>query len=194
MFAWQALRSFTDDVRYPRGDEWSVHPLVHRPPATYPQSMKKILLILMLAALALPVLADTLAHSSGFELWAPDEWTRAELGDQLALISPDGFAQMLVSVSPTTQTGVFQGTLEEQLGDVVTAFQVTTGPQDLTLNGLNGRSIRGQGSVDGVAVDCSLAVFRVKNSDITIVQTCHSKSMPEHEPMMDRILASLKSN
>lgn len=156
--------------------------------------MKKILISITIALLALPALCDTLSHSSGFELWAPDEWTRANRGDQLALLSPDGTCAIFLDVLESMNPDSAGRSMEERLADAVTDFKITEGPRELAQNGLAGHSIQGRGTVDGVAVDCRLTDFNIKEARITIVLTCHTEARAEHGPTIDRIMASLKSD
>ena len=157
--------------------------------------LKKIVLgivILMLSGLLCT--AGTHTHKdAGMSIWFPDDWKVTADGDMLEATSPGEHAYVqLMALDVETLDDAVE-TYTKEIDKIVKNFKTTSEGENKEANGLSIFYIDGNGFVEGVKMDITIALAVTKKAIVMIVAFSTDEHSDEHDEDIDDIYDSMKA-
>lgn len=155
--------------------------------------MKKLFLISMSLIFAGSLAAKKYPHNdSGVSVDIPGNWTVTGDDHSLNAQTKDGEAGLYFIVMPADSTQAALNALDAELNKVVQNLTHGEG-EDITINGLEGRSIEGKGTVEGAPVEVGVLIVKTPSGKMLLVFGIISETgAKKHSKALTRILKSIK--
>jgi len=159
--------------------------------------MKRIIslfLLIGLAAVATPALADTKTHDrSRVSFWVPDDWTiSGEDRDQFEVVDPADQVALLFAVREGKDIKAALAAIDKTIATMAT--DVKAGPaRKVSLNGMEASVIDATGKVEGKPVELSVLIIKTPAKHyLTVLGVLETQHKKAHEANLKKIVASFK--
>ncbi|MCP4218759.1 MAG: hypothetical protein GY765_29275 [bacterium] len=151
--------------------------------------------ILILTLTVLPCTADTFTHNeAGMSIWFPDDWKTAVEGDMLEAVAPDEDAYIqLLAINDVETLDEAVDAYTEEIDKLVNDFKTVGEGENIDINGLAVFYVDGEGKVEGVPMDISIALVVTDKAIVMVLAFSAKESTAKYEKDFDQIVASIKA-
>lgn len=155
--------------------------------------MKKILMILVVLIAASAISAKKYPHAdSGVVVDIPGSWEVTGDDHSLNAGTKDGHAHLSFIVMPAESVEAAMNALDAELAKVVQNLTHGAG-EDVTVNGMQGHTVDGKGTVEGQPVEVGVMILKTPKDKILVVFGIISEAgAKKHHNALVRILTGIK--
>jgi hypothetical protein len=126
---------------------------------------------------------ETLVHGTAhITIELPSGWTSKKEGDSLTVSDPQGEVVVAFMVIPVGAVKEAANALGENLGKNVKDLKLGEG-EEIDINGMRGKFIEGDGSIDGTSVDILVALIDTPSNekDLMILAIAEDATLARHK-------------
>ena len=147
---------------------------------------------LLAASLMLP--AATYQHKGcGLSLWLPDDWkVDAEEGRLLASPMDDEATLQLTALQDVASLDAAWARYPAVLKKVVTAYRETQTRRDVSINGMKGTAVSGEGILRSAKNSIRVIVFRGPKGFVVLMWSATGQPGERYQASYDRMINSIK--
>lgn len=155
--------------------------------------MKKLLLITIALVAAGTLSAKKYPHAdAGVVVDIPGSWTVTGDEHSLSADTKDGHAHLSFIIMPAESVEAAMNALDAELSKSIQNLKHDAG-RDVTINGMQGHSVDGTGTVDGHAVEVGVMILKTPTGKILVVfGVISEEGAKKHHNALVRILKGIK--